>query len=299
MQIIVHRGTHQIGGVATEIRTSAARIIIDMGDELNAQHNTLPAPLSIPGVTDGRGHCDGVFCTHYHIDHIGQLKNIRSSIPIYMGPLAKEVLLETLPKAEAALMQQIHRSRLLTAGKRVQVGDIVITPFSIDHSACDSYMFLIEAEGKRLLHTGDVRCHGFRGTAVGKILKKYIGKVDVLILEGTALSRPAYSPMTERQLQQKVKHLLGHYKYVFAFCASTNLERIAAMSKAVPSGRYFICDRYQYKLLDLLEQHWGGYSTLYRAIKKTVYSTKLLPQLRQKRFFDDGAGQSKIPCYHP
>lgn len=34
MQIKVHRGTHQIGGCITEIKTEQTRLIIDMGSEL-------------------------------------------------------------------------------------------------------------------------------------------------------------------------------------------------------------------------------------------------------------------------
>ena len=85
MQIIIHRGTHQIGGVATEIRTSTTRILIDIGEELGNEDNFIPAPLSIPGVTDANGNCDALLFTHYHGDHIGQLKNVRKDIPIYLG----------------------------------------------------------------------------------------------------------------------------------------------------------------------------------------------------------------------
>jgi hypothetical protein len=35
MQIIIHRGTHQIGGIATEIRTVSTRILIDMGEVIH------------------------------------------------------------------------------------------------------------------------------------------------------------------------------------------------------------------------------------------------------------------------
>ena len=52
MQIIIHRGTHQIGGVATEIKTESSRILIDMGDELSQEDNYVPQQLSIPGITD-------------------------------------------------------------------------------------------------------------------------------------------------------------------------------------------------------------------------------------------------------
>ena len=179
MHIIIHRGTHQIGGVATEIKTAKTRIMIDMGDELSLDSDFQPKPLSILGVTDEQSSCDAVLFTHNHGDHVGQIRNIRSDIPLYMGSFAKEVLLATIRDAEQAAIDKIQTANSFVPGKQIVIGDMCVTPFSIDHSACDSYMFLIEAEGKRVLHTGDFRLHGFRGKAIPKILDKFIGKVDV------------------------------------------------------------------------------------------------------------------------
>lgn len=284
MHIIIHRGTHQIGGVATEVKTAKTRIVIDMGDELSLDSDFQPKPLSISGVTDEKSSCDAVLFTHNHGDHVGQIRNIRSDIPLYMGSFAKEVLLATIRDAEQATIDKIQTANSFVPGKQIVIGDICVTPFSIDHSACDSYMFLVEAEGKRILHTGDFRLHGFRGKAIPKILDKLIGKVDILIIEGTTLSRSNFSPMTERELQGKVRDYMKKYKYVFVYCASTNLERICALSKAVPRGKYFVCDEHQYKLLDMLEKHWGHYSPLYRNIKKTKYGNNLVPKLQERGF---------------
>jgi len=284
MQIIIHRGTHQIGGVATEIRTATTRILIDMGDELSLEDSFTPAPLSIPGITDTNGNCDAILFTHNHGDHVGQLKNIRDGIPLFMGGFAKDVLLATLPKTDAFLKIRVGQATEFMPGERFRIGDMFITPFSVDHSACDSYMFLIEAEGKKILHTGDFRLHGYRGKAIPKILDKLIGKVDALIIEGTSLSRTDVQPMTERELQQKVKASMEQYKYVFVLCASTNLERICALSKTVPQGKYFICDEYQDSLLNLMQKHWGEYSPLYRNIKRTTYGENLLSRFRETGF---------------
>lgn len=63
MKLCIHRGTHQIGGIAAEISTASTRILIDMGDELSLDPNFVSASLNIPGVTDGHGHCDAVLFT--------------------------------------------------------------------------------------------------------------------------------------------------------------------------------------------------------------------------------------------
>ena len=47
MQIKVYRGTHQIGGCVTEIKTDVARIIIDMGEELPSYIHAEQKPFEI------------------------------------------------------------------------------------------------------------------------------------------------------------------------------------------------------------------------------------------------------------
>lgn len=283
MKIIIHRGSHQIGGIAVEIKTDSTRIIIDMGDELTMDNSYMPKPLNISGVTDKNGKCSAVFFTHYHGDHTGQLPNIRKDIPIFMGELTKDILLTTMQNAEQETINRIKSAEIFEAGQKIPIGDITVTPYSIDHSACDSYMFLIEAEGKKILHTGDFRTHGFRGKAVTKILRGLIKKVDVLITEGTNISRENKEIITECQLQHKVKEYINKYKYVFAYTSSTNLERICGFAKAVPQGKYFICDEYQYKLLEIIKDQLEQYSDLYN-IKKTTYGINLLPKFQEKGF---------------
>jgi ribonuclease J len=282
MKIIIHRGTHQVGGVATEIRTDNSRIIIDMGDELSNDPDFVPAPLKIPGVSDNTDRCDAVLFTHYHGDHVGQLCSVRDGIPIHMGALAKEILALSDRKSTPSQLARIHDANTFKPGEAFTIRDVQITPFGIDHSACDSYMFLIEAEGKRILHTGDFRTHGFRGKAVPKILDKLVRKVDVLITEGTTLSRSPAKQISERDLQQKMNEYIAKYKYVFVLCTTTNLERIFAIAHTVPCGKYFICDDYQRKLLDVVERHWSGYSSLYKMPKVTVYGDNLLPRFQER-----------------
>ena len=100
----------------------------------------------------------------------------------------------------------------------------------VDHSAFDAHMFLIEAENKRILFTGDFRNHGFRGKALIKVLDKIIKKVDVLICEGTVLKENIQKNMSEHELSEKAKLLLNKNKYVFVVCASTNIDRLVAFS---------------------------------------------------------------------
>ena len=281
MKLCIHRGTHQIGGIAAEISTASTRILIDIGDELSLDPNFVSAPLNIPGVTDGNGHCDAVLFTHYHGDHTGQMLRIRPEIPIYAGALAKDIMRLSSAhswKKDEALCKRIETIRTFSAGVPFLIGDIQITPFCIDHSACDSYLFLIEADGKRLLYTGDFRLHGVRGNVMDKILDKRIGKVDVVVTEGTTVSRSEHEVVTEWDLQKRVKAYLRQYKYVFVLCATTNLDRIFALARAVPRGKYCICDDYQKTLVETVSKHWNGISSFYEMPK--LLSFKYHPPAR-------------------
>lgn len=270
MKLCIHRGTHQIGGIAAEIATETTRILIDMGDELSLDPGFVSAPLHIPGVTDANRRCDAVLFTHYHGDHTGQMLRIRPDIPLYAGALAKDIMRLSSAhswKKDKVLCRRIETIRTFYAGMPFLIGDIQITPFGIDHSAVDSYLFLIEADGKCILYTGDFRLHGVRGKTMDKILDRRIGKVDAIITEGTTVSRTDGKTVTEWELQARVRNYLQQYKYVFVLCATTNLDRIFALARAVPRGKYCICDDYQKMLVETVSKHWSGISSFYEMPK--------------------------------
>ena len=94
MNLIVHRGAHQIGGCVTELRTSATRIVIDMGSSLPGREGTGPeAALFLSGVTTLGEPCDGVFFTHNHGDDIGQMGCILPEVPLFLGETSRDMAL--------------------------------------------------------------------------------------------------------------------------------------------------------------------------------------------------------------
>ena len=56
--------------------------------------------------------------------------------------------------------------------------------------------------------------------------------IDVLIIEGTMLSRSGEKVMTEHELGRKAKELIQDNKSVFVFCSSTNIDSIAQFYSA-------------------------------------------------------------------
>ena len=194
MTVTVHRGTHQIGGCVTELSTKTIRILIDFGSPLPGSPRR--EELRLPGVTEPDSPCHGVFFTHYHGDHMGQIGQILPSVPLWMGETTRDVALalsrrlERVPGTDSARASAaLERANTFCPGVPVVVGDIRITPLLVDHSAFDAYMFLVEVEGRKILHTGDFREHGPRGKALPAVLRHYVGQVDRLICEGTKIGR--------------------------------------------------------------------------------------------------------------
>ena len=172
MRITIHRGIDQIGGCITEISTKKSKLLIDLGHNLpqgdKPIEDKMDNPETIAALCEG---CDAVFYTHYHGDHVDLFRHVPDSVPQYIGPLAKQVMgiklerLSHIPEQKEkheADVARLERFRTFEAAKRVQVGeDIWVTPYFVSHSAADAYMFLIEADDRRLLNTGDFRGHGY------------------------------------------------------------------------------------------------------------------------------------------
>ena len=264
MNIIIHRGTHQIGGSAIEISTASTRIILDVGNELSLDEKYIPINLDVDGVTKGIPDCDGIVISHYHMDHLGQLIAALPEIPLYMGMLSKEVAMISAEYQDKDLYLRLLGANTFRGGEAFTIGDIRIRPLVIDHSAADSYMFVIEAEGKRVLYTGDFRMHGLRHHVLDKLVNTYIGEVDILITEGTSLSRDADDCISEAAVLDDISSYIQDGKYVFAICSSTNIDRIMGIWQNMPRDKVLICDAYQKRILDTVINNVYYESSLYR-----------------------------------
>ena len=264
MNIIIHRGTHQIGGSAIEISTASTRIILDFGNELSLDEKYTPINLEIEGVTKGLPDCDGIVISHYHMDHLGQLTSALPEIPLYMGELSKKVAMISAEYQDKNLYLRLLGANTFRGGEAFTIGDIRIRPLVIDHSAADSYMFVIEAEGKRVLYTGDFRMHGLRHHILDQLVNTYIGEVDVLITEGTSLSRDADKYISEAAVLDDISSYIQDGKYVFIMCSSTNIDRIMGIWQNMPTDKVLICDAYQKRILDTVINNVYYESSLYR-----------------------------------
>ena len=249
MQIRILKGTNQIGGVFTEISSKGTKIIIDFGDDLDGVKRL----ENIEGLTIGEPAYDGVFITHNHQDHMGRIDDILDGVPVYMSDLSRKIF-ETV-FCFSKDKGKIHRQTInLEEGKTVTIKDMKITPYIVDHSAYNSFMILIEAEGKRILHTGDFRNHGYKGVLLESTLKK-IGKIDLLITEGTTLSREQVKSKTETELVDDIVEKTKNYDQVLMLMSTTNIDRVTTMQRvANRTGKTVIHDIVLSNVLQLVTQ---------------------------------------------
>lgn len=302
MKIIIHRGIDQIGGCITEIATDKARILIDLGQNLpdgeGIVDDDLASREAIEKITQG---IDAIFYTHYHGDHLGLFHYVPDNTPQYIGKVAKQVALckhqqlsyikgrEDLSMEEISKLEKMGN---LIPEQIVNIGDIKVIPYFVSHSAYDAYMFLIEANGKKVLHTGDFRGHGYLSKGLLPTIEKLIlprGRVDFLITEGTMLSRLGERVMSENELKREAGEIIKRYKNVFVMCSSTDMERLASFYAANKHLKYrpLVCDRFQKNIFEIFTKSAGNHTSLFRFDKAYDFNptnTKLMDWMEDKGF---------------
>ena len=256
MNITVHRGLRQIGGCITEISTATSRVFIDMGQNLPGMGEPTTPEQDRKMVSDlferNKRENEAVFYSHIHEDHIGLFWAVPQDVPQYLGEDSKAMFkakheLIKMSKQDSKeeeklliIIDKMHtwpRPEIRCNPTPLHVGDITVTPYYCSHSTHDSHMFLIEADGKRIWHTGDFRTHSFLGERLYKMLETYATGIDTLIIEGTMLNREDKC-ITEAEVSLKMAHVMRAFKHVFVLVSATNIERLESIVKAARQSRH-------------------------------------------------------------
>ena len=247
MQICIRRGAKQIGGTAVEfIASTGERMIVDIGQPLDCD---CPSPELLPdimGLTQKSDDLCGILISHPHQDHFGLAKFISPEIPVFMGPETHQLMQVSyqhhLPDAFVC-----KNPVIFDGNKPFNIGPFQITPYLVDHSAYGAYAFLISADGKRVLYSGDFRAHGRKRALFYKFIKNPPQDVDVLLLEGSCLGRDKSDKYeTEQQIEQKFVELFRTQTGVSIVQASAqNIDRIVSIFRACKqTGRQLVMTGY-------------------------------------------------------
>ena len=324
MKIKIHRGLDQIGGCITEIWTDSSRVFIDFGQNLPGNGKTATSEEDALMVADIIGNNEkehqAVFYTHAHEDHVGLFRYI--PFEQYIGEGSKELLLikyRTLLEGYEMAIDESHqlqegskeneelqeenyritkdlidklkafktwkRTALKESPSPITIGDIRVTPFFTCHSIYDAHMFLVEADGKRIWHTGDYRQHGYMGKALFPMLRRYATNIDVLITEGTMLKRKDKC-IHECEVSRKMESVMQAFKYVFILASATDIERLASIKVAAKNIQKPLCilSLFMKRTMELFTERESSLSRGLFSFAPLFYTDKLYGKLKRRGF---------------
>lgn len=324
MKIKIHRGLDQIGGCITEICTDSSRVFIDFGQNLPSNGKTATPEEDALMVADiirnNEKEHQAVFYTHAHEDHVGLFRYI--PLEQYIGEGSKELLLikyRTLLERYEMAIDENHqlqegskeneelqeenyrttkdlidklkafktwkRTALKESPSPITIGDIRVTPFFTCHSIYDAHMFLVEADGKRIWHTGDYRQHGYMGKGLLPMLRRYATDIDVLITEGTMLKRKDKC-IHECEVSRKMESVMQAFKYVFILASATDIERLASIKVAAKNIQKPLCilSLFMKRTMELFTERESSLSRGLFSFAPLFYTDKLYGKLKRRGF---------------
>ena len=252
MKIIVHRGTHQIGGSCLEVATQSTRLILDVGlplDDLAAPANIPPSERTDEVVSEVFARSPevaAVLISHAHADHTGLLHLVPPGVPIFLSKGTSKMMLAGSVYANQPNVPR-ERQQVLELRSPHRIGDITVTAFPVDHSAFDAQAFLLEADGQRVLYSGDLRLHGRKPAMARTLIEALCDKpVDALVMEGTHFSEDRQPGLTEVQLEDAIcEDIRSAPGLVLAAFSPMHVDRLVTFYKAARrAGRIFVVDHY-------------------------------------------------------
>ncbi|MDR1027339.1 MAG: MBL fold metallo-hydrolase [Rickettsiales bacterium] len=246
MEVRILRGTKEIGGSCVEVSSGGERIILDIGLPLDTKEADVSMIPEIKGILQKTGDLKGVIVSHYHQDHSGLLPFIDQSIPVAMGTAARNIM-----NAGAYFQKKDYTLKDYTPlenQKTIYMGKFKITPYIVDHSAYDAYALLIEADGKKLFYSGDLRAHGRKAKLFDQLLYRVPKGVDCMLLEGSSLGRlnEESTFQTEDEIEDKLIDEFHKSKGVALVVVSgQNIDRIVSLYRAAKrTGKELVLDPY-------------------------------------------------------
>jgi ribonuclease J len=278
MRVCIHRGTKQIGGTCVEIEASGSRIIVDLGLPLDAVEVDPALVPQISGLREPDPSLLAIVLSHGHRDHWGLVPKVRPDIPIVMGRAAERIMRAAADFVPDAFAPNAWKH--LENGKPLQIGPFAITPHLVDHSGFDAYALEIEASGRRLFYSGDLRAHGRKGKLFELMLKKPQKNIDVMLMEGSSLGRLADNERfpTEEELEhtfiQRFKTTPG---MVLVACSAQNIDRVVTIYRAAKqTGRTLIIDAYATAVLKAT-----GYDSIPKPVSGWPNLAVFIPQAQR------------------
>jgi phosphoribosyl 1,2-cyclic phosphodiesterase len=182
-------------GNSTVVSSARTSILVDAGlscrETLRRMRDAGEDPHSLSAIV----------ISHEHSDHVGGLPVLarKLKVPVYM----------TGPTNDACGRDRgedtnLERLELFSAGRTFQIGDILVTPFTIPHDAADPVAFAFRVEGVKVCIVTDL---GYMPASV----REHIRGCDLLMIESNhdleMLRGGSYPWAVKQRVMSRVGHL--------------------------------------------------------------------------------------------
>jgi ribonuclease J len=253
-EVRIHRGAHEIGGNCVELRYGDDTLILDIGKPLSATFDTVvPLPAAI-GLDDNGTRPLGVIISHGHQDHWGLAPQLPTDIPVFIGEGAANILRAAEFWGSGV---DLHETGHLRDRVTFTLGSFTITPYLADHSGYDAFSLLIEAGGRSLFYTGDIRGHGRKASVFDRLLADPPSPVNAILMEGTSFrtndliaDAPGLAPESVTQTEGDVEVQLADTLkategLVVVLASAQNIDRLVTVYRAtLRADRDLVVDLY-------------------------------------------------------
>ncbi|HRZ86802.1 MAG TPA: MBL fold metallo-hydrolase [bacterium] len=276
MKLTIHREALGIGGGCVELSSEKTRILIDFGmppaDGKREPFDTkllegktvaeLKGSGLLPNIQglyndEPRG-VDAILISRSSRDYYGLLGYVNPDIPVYMSCGIK-ALIDASNIFIHNRPGRIH-AQIIKGRRPFKIGDLTVTPYLADDSGAGAQAFLIEAGGKRLFYSGDIRGHGKKGVLFRTIFERPPENIDCLLLGGAMRGTDEQAYKNEAAVKRRIEEILrANVSIVLICCSSQDIDRLASAYRACQkAGRTFVIDLHTAFILSKLGKDSAG-----------------------------------------
>jgi ribonuclease J len=217
---------------------------------------------------------DGVFFSHAHLDHIGNINFISDAIPKFMSRYSKSVLnyflqfgiIEGAPKNVNVIEEE------------ATLGSFKVRPFFVDHDIPGAVAYIIETPKGIVVYTGDLYFKGIEQEKTlnfvnyAKSLRPYL-----LISEGTRIGWGGITSLTEEELQGEIVSVVTTFNgLAIGNVYEPHLARILSFYKVARNlGRKLVMtETYAFTLSELAKANNSIADDIIKSSDTFIYSSK-------------------------
>lgn len=186
MQVGFLGGAREVGRIGITVKSEKSKVVLDYGVMLDHEPGF---PMHVPPKE-----LDAIILTHSHLDHSGAIPifYVNDKKPLYTNKLNLELtqlLIQDfihlssyyLPFEYLELKTMMRSNKHLDFGVEEPIGDMKVKLFNAGHTP-GSAQVLIEANGKRVLYTGDFNLEDSKLLAGASM---DYGDLDAVVIEST------------------------------------------------------------------------------------------------------------------